>query len=273
MDYFKANMLKMIFPVNENDEYMEWSYEMLYHKHGKVYIVDSKVMDEKRAMLLEIFVSRFILLHELGHIFNGHCKFVTDITNGEMDFIPMHYIGKKELNEKQALDIRTLEFDADAFAVTQSIMHIVSIYSDFEKQVDIKDMEPEDLFYWWGFAIRSHFLVCEDSYIKKGYSKKMTHLPSVARWTQVCVIATELIDEYNILEGKKKCFNQKIIDGSIEAERVFNDIKYTRYNWENQMISDEYYTEYKKEIDENWNNVKKILEKYARLPLWEESEM
>ena len=38
-------------------------------------IVDGK------AKLLEIFVSRFIILHELGHILNGHCKLLASKDN------------------------------------------------------------------------------------------------------------------------------------------------------------------------------------------------
>ena len=205
------------------------------------------------------------------NIWNGHCKWVTSITNGQLDFIPMYYVDKNEINEKQALDIRTLEFDADAFAVTQSMVHIIFLYNNFEKQVDIKDMEPEDLFFWWGFAIRSHFLLCEDSQIDERYNKKMTHLPSIARWTDVCATATDWIDQHNIIpEEKKKRFNQKIVYGSMEAEKVFNEIKYTGYNWEEQLFSDGHYVEYKDAIDKNWNNVKNALKEYARLPLWEE---
>ena len=90
------------------------------------------------------------------NIWNGHCKWVTSITNGQLDFIPMYYVDKNEMNEKQALDIRTLEFDADAFAVTQSMVHIIFLYNNFEKKVDIKATASLVFFFWWRFARLSY---------------------------------------------------------------------------------------------------------------------
>ena len=273
MDYFRNRMFEKVYPNKDYEERSTWSYEMLYNLQGKVYFIDSKVMENKVADLLEIFVSRFIVLHELGHIFNGHCRFLESITGGKMEFIPMYYMGKGKIREELALDIRTLEYDADAFAVTQSMLHLFFLYNNFIDEVHIEGMKKDDLFYWWGFAIRSHFLLCEDSYIEKDYDKSITHIPSVGRWSDACINATENIEKLNLSDENKRQFNQKIADGAIEAEKIFNQIKYTQYNWEEQLVSNKSYIEFRNEIDKNWNKVKCKLEKYTRLPLWEDDDV
>ena len=78
--------------------------------------------------------------------------------------MPMYYNdNNKSENETEVLDIRTLEMDADAFAATQSMIHLSYLYDHSEKEIEIPYMEPQDIFYWWAFAIRSHFLICEDT--------------------------------------------------------------------------------------------------------------
>lgn len=195
MENDKIKFLSNFNVTNEEYELKNMSYEGVYFKDGKYHIYDSKVIDDSKAQLLEIFVSRFIILHELGHILNGHCKLLAEkFTLIGLKYIPLYYFEKdKSLDDETSLNIRTLEMDADAFAATQSIYHLIYLYKNFEHQVKI-DMEPYDIFYWWSFALRSHFLICEDQFIDLYYYKKMTHLPSTARWTLIYNSALNVID-------------------------------------------------------------------------------
>lgn len=268
MEYFRVITLKKLGYSEEKSECETMSIETIRFKADDVYLLDSKVGEKKKTILLEVFVSRFIVLHELGHIINGHCKFLKKSSNGTMEFMPMYFNEKKVLSEKEALDIRTLEMDADSFAATQSMAHNIFLYTDFENQVAIYDIEPKDIFYWWAFAIRSHFLVSEDSHRYNNYFKTMTHLPSVARWTMIYTIAIELIDEYNISEGEKESFKREIDRGTMCAEEVFNEIKFSNYSWINEISATNHFKLYKSEVDDNWENIKKKLNEYTRLPLW-----
>lgn len=127
-------------------------------------IFDNRIIDDIKARMLETFISRFIFLHELGHILNGHCKLLANKMHDTSYFMPMYYNdNNKPENETEALDIRTLEMDADAFAATQSMIHLSYLYDHSEKEIEVPYMEPQDIFYWWAFAIRSHFLICEDT--------------------------------------------------------------------------------------------------------------
>ena len=123
------------------------SYEAIIFKEGEAKIIDSKIVDDAMAKLLVIFVSGFIILHELGHILNGHCKLLAHMQQQKTCFIPMYYNKKKKsVDDKEALNIRTREMDADACATTQSIYHLVFLYDDFEKQVKVSNMGTQDIF-------------------------------------------------------------------------------------------------------------------------------
>ena len=187
-----------------------------------------------------------------------------------MNYIPFYYYkNEKFLDEKSALDIRTLEMDADAFAATQSIVHVLYLYKNFESQVKIR-MEPKDIFYWWSFAVRSHFLMCEDQFMDNAYYKTMTHLPSSARWSLIYLSALEVIGSCDMIEQEKKEFKELIIKGALNAEVKFNNIKFSMYSWIKEIDSNMQYVSYRDEINSNWVKIKTQLKKYSRLPLFGE---
>lgn len=243
------------------------SYEGVLFREGQVEVFDSKLVDDGKAKLLEIFVSRFIVLHELGHVLNGHCKLLANKCNVTgLNYIPLYYYeNEKLLAEDSALDIRTLEMDADAFATTQSIYHVLFLHKNYESQIRIK---PHDVFYWWSFAVRSHFLTCEDQFMDNNYYKKMTHLPSNARWTLIYTSTLEVIDSCNIIEEEKKMFKELITKGAIDAEVKFNCIKYSNYDWVNEIDNNIQYINYTNEVNINWEKLIIQLQEYARLPLF-----
>lgn len=271
MEHDKVNFLRYLNITKDDDELKKISYEGVFFRDGEVEIYDSKLVDDKKAKLLEIFVSRFIILHELGHVLNGHCVFLANKCNVTgLKYIPVYYSGNEVLlNEESALDIRTLEMDADAFAATQSILHVLFLYKNFESQVEIK-MKPHDIFYWWSFAVRSHFLMCEDQFMDNNYYKKMTHLPSNARWTLIYNSTLEVIGSCNLIDQEKKMFKALITKGAIDAEGKFNSIKFSDYNWINEIAKNRQFSNYRDEVNINWEKLKGQLQKYARLPLFGE---
>lgn len=279
-DYFskileqdKNTILKIIINKElEDDELKEMSYEGIIYKKGIPIIYDSKLVDDSKAKLLEIFVSRFIVTHEIGHILNGHCKLLASKSQKETHFIPMYYTANSgSMSSQEALDRRTMEMDADAFATTQSMLHVLYLYSDFDRQVKIKMMEPKDIFYWWAFAIRSHFLVCQDRFVDNRFHEKMTHLPSNARWIMILTTALDLLPQYNITDQEKKCFREKIIQGATEAEIKFNNIKFTKYDVFNEITENKDFETYRSEVNYHWERMKSLLLEYSRLPLFNES--
>lgn len=263
------------FLVYEN-EIGEVSYEgVIYDNNGKAKIIDSKVIDLGIARLLNIFVSRFILTHELGHLLNGHCRYLNSRRFGSVQYIPIFYNDTdKNTIDISALDWRTLEMDADAFAATDNFRNLVLLYNKFEEKVDSKlNIQPIDLFYWWAFAIRSNFLLMQYIFNDNYYKQDMTHLPSAARWSLIIGSIDGIINKEVYLiscrDGdRKEKIMKTIIEGSRYAENYFNEKFFTEYNWMEDGIKDKDYKEYITEIHTNWKNIKSELKNFSRLPLY-----
>ena len=154
-DYFAESMsektidfLRKIRPSDSDEELKKISYEGIIYRNGKVETINSKIEDDEKVKLLEIFASRFIVLHEFGHVFNGHCNYLAaELQFENRDGFYMYFDEHgSAINEKDSLNIRTLEMDADAFAATQSMSHLCFLYENFDKEVNIK-IGKEDLFY------------------------------------------------------------------------------------------------------------------------------
>lgn len=269
---WKNSFLREIMPDKSEEEINKMSVESIVFRNGKVELTDSKVFNDDIAVILEIFVSRFILFHELGHIFNGHCKYLAKCNKNEFNYMPMYFGENYMLNNKiSALDIRTMEMDADAFATTQGLVHIVYLYNNFSTQVGIKSIQPIKIFFLWTFAIRSHFLLCEDHFADNNYFPEMKHLPSIARWNLVWgSIDSILKSDSSFNNLNKEIILNELINGAIYAEKTFNELKCSLYRWEDEIDGNDMYYKYIREINDNWAKLRKSLENYSRLYLYEE---
>lgn len=273
-NYYKNKLLEKLMDNVSEEDLKKMSYEAISFSNGNPEIVDGKKIVDERTKLLEIFVSRFILLHEYGHIFNGHCNFIAE--KGKKDVvIPMRYADGIDAENVTSLDIRTLEMDADMFAATQSMYHLLFLYTEFDSQVKCEGIKkPMDLFFWWAFAIRSHFLLCEDKFADvNNFTNDMKHFPSNIRWDMIVNTVMEIVEKMiNPDVVSRDEVKKRIFDGAIEAEKVFNELKYTKYSWFDEINENEQYDYYKKQVDLNWETLVKQLEKYSRCPLYGGSE-
>lgn len=267
MEYQKDRFLMSILPDMDEEKVRKLSVEGLLRQGEKIQVWDSKVISADKANLCSIYVSRFILQHEMGHIFYGHCKYIRRY-GGDLEYLPMYYNNNQD-SKVPLLDIRAMEVMADIFATMQSFEHVVEIYSDFKNQVWIQGVQPNELFFWWSFAIRSHFLLCLDCYNDHSYSPSMKHLPSNARWNLVLEIISGTIksDMYNNV-FKKESIYQELLQGAIYAEEVYNEIKFTSYDWIKEIESDTKYYEYMDEVRANWEQLQSKLEEYSRIAIY-----
>ncbi len=232
------------------------------------------------AELLCTFVHRFVFMHELGHLLNGHCAYINNKTNGKVKYMPMcpEDIENKNGKEKESgvsyLDYRTMEMDADAFSVQENLKYIIYLYEEFDNMFNKPFyIKPMDLFFWWTFAIRSQFLLQQDSLIKEFFCDEMTHLPSIGRWGLIWGLINRIVTEKMfILNYKNGDSEQKmykaLMDGVLQAEIYYNKIKYTNYNSVREIINNEEFAKYEKEINNNWNNnLLAILREYCRIKI------
>ena len=80
-----------------------------------------KCLNSEIVELVIVLSYRFIILHEFGHLFNGHCNFLCSLNHDKNFKLKMINNNKKDY--AYALCERTLEYDADSFAATQSILY------------------------------------------------------------------------------------------------------------------------------------------------------
>lgn len=259
----------------------EASYEFIkFDANGNPNLFDSKVIDYKLAGLLTIFVSRFIITHELGHLLNGHCEYLNSKEQNDIQYIPMfEKDNSKNIKNVSSLDFRTLEMDADAFAATDNFRNLLLIYEKFEDLVD-KDLniEPIELFYWWSFAIRSNFLITQKILNDEEYRPDKKHLPSVARWVLIFSSIVNTIDEglykinYRTGDNKEKLL-EYITKGFVFAEKQYNDRFYTNYNCLEETINSTDYNNYVTATQRNWENLRNELSEFSRLPLYKSNNV
>ncbi len=185
--------------------------------------------------------------------------------------IPMYYTDNMRRQNISALDIRIMEMDAEMFAVTQSILHLLFLHRNFNSQVQCEGIKPMDLFYWWAFAIRSHFLLCGDRLADTNrYSEDMKHLPSNARWGMIVNTVVEIIENVinpTVLNTSEAC--GKFFRGAKEAEVVFNELKFTSYSFYDELYENGQYKHYYNQVNTNWKKIVKELKAYSRCPLFE----
>ncbi|AHC44257.1 MULTISPECIES: hypothetical protein [Bacillus] len=280
-DYFysftKMQSETFLKKLNFNDEdETEVSYEFFkFNDNGKYTIFDSKIIDIKLAGLLTIFVSRFIITHELGHLLNGHCEFINSKDEKSIQYIPMFEKDNSQTPKTiSPLDFRTLEMDADAFAATDNFRNLILLYERFEEMVDGDlNIKPIELFYWWSFAIRSNFLITQRILNDEEYKADKTHLPSVARWILILGSILNPIESdtykinYRVGDNKAKLL-QSLAAGFVYAEKCYNEVFYTNYNCIEETSNSADYEYYATATQKNWGNLQSELNAFSRLPLY-----
>ena len=111
-------------------------------------------------------------------------------------------------------------------------------------------------------------MICQDRFMDNNYYKKMTHLPSIARWNLICNLTLEFIDNLNMKTAEKEKIMDIICSAALDAERKFNEIKMTHYSWIEEIQRSDYFKEYIEEVNNNWKKIKVFLNEYTRLPLY-----
>ena len=227
--------------------------------------------------LLSLIALRFVVAHEFGHLFNGHC----DLLNTLYAVPKAEMIIKRIIpvfSESYALDHRTMEMDADSAAATSSIDNIVMLYQCWEEN---KNITPYDgigdrnqLFKLWSFAVHSVFLIFEGLH-KTDYSGLSFYLPNEARAMLVFNGAINALDEwikhgvFACTEQDKLLIEQQVLKGILEAEEYFNRKFGHNYNYIASTHGNTMYVKYADEVLDYWNKkLRKKLEKYSRTPLY-----
>lgn len=235
------------------------------------------------ADLMALLASRYICAHELGHLLNGHAYLLNTLYGTQS----IKMIEKSETslpNEKikldYALDRRTLEMDADAFATTVGIINITGILQQketFSEYLDILE-SPYQIFELWAFAIHSVFMQFELA-CPSNYDKKCFYLPNEARQILNFGSVNETIDlligegAFQCSEAEKNVIMEYVGQGIHEAERYFVSVYNMKYASVEQNMRNQSFIDYVDEVRCHWDNdLRHKLKKYARAILYSPKE-
>lgn len=235
-------------------------------------------MDIKKQIyqLIMTDISRFILTHEIGHLLNGHVEYLQEKSENKLNCFEMNFSYKdSEAIKKNILLIKTLEYDADSFAAFNSIEHILSLYNNFEKDVENLHLPPKKLFFWWAFSMRFLFMLFEEEGLNN--DKDSVYLPNLIRFNMILNIAFIYLEQKEI-DGFIRYTNKdnldtittEIINGITTSEEYFNKKNGTNMDYINDMkimMSNNCIKNQVQEVEENWKVINTELSHYSRLSM------
>lgn len=233
---------------------------------------------ENMALYAAIFAIRFIFTHEMGHIMNGHTRYLNTVYMNPK--IKMRIESSVD-DSKYCLDRRTMEMDADAAAITSSFDNVAILYKYHYMEQPISLLrKKEEIFSIWSFSIAAIFMLFETN-SESEYDSNGFYLPNEARFIMVMNAAYEMAQLYvkhdivPELEINKVEIFDSILYGVKECERFFQIIYNKSFLWSDKILNpDEFYKYYSSEVLENWDNgLKNKLEKYSRVPLYDKDKV
>ncbi|WP_026658212.1 hypothetical protein [Butyrivibrio sp. AC2005] len=249
-----------------------------YNKSIDKILLTGEPKDEKRGVLaryLGFSGCQFILLHELGHILNGHTELMTSLGLAENGF---NMIAKAILDQKidcytgYSLDRRTLEMDADAFAYSTTFQEILAMFSDKDDFYINHLSNPIDIFFLYGVMHMLVFLYLEYEF-PIAYDKKNTYLPNSCRYALGFGIFEKILQDNGFTQGYINIILPRILGGGKIASKFFNMIYHTDYNFLEMAVHDNNLKEYVDEVNTHWEKeMKRRLKKYRITKLFNEED-
>lgn len=241
---------------------------LLMKTHECIYTLianDESISNEDEKALISTFLfsisSHFVIAHEFGHIYLGHCDLPNLKTSTN---ISLHIAYDSRLGITP-LDFQTLEMNADSLAMCRTVDYvlfrpyhhigILSLIHDQNRALELLIRAINITF----FVLRHMMPPMADPYYQ--YKK---HHPIFLR--QIMNLST-LLKYINYVHGYDISFNY-IISVFASDEAKLCDLYYI------PLVADHYMNDltplmldYEQSLRNNWNNIRDKLLPYARSPL------
>lgn len=218
--------------------------------------LDNQLARRTLVNVLTIMAIEFIILHELGHIYNGH-----------LEFDSVSRLRRMLLHEGN-LESRTIEMDADAYATTRSFSKYLQ--QNIESEMKIIASNKLDMLRFWVFATHSFFFLFEQTFLNYDEMHLEDYYPRIIRQALNMEISTRIVSEYepDLVENYEKVLN----DTFSLAENVYSRIggrSASRRKEEILTINDPRVVSYMEQVDEYYEStLRHKLGKYARHNLY-----
>ncbi|WP_018306941.1 hypothetical protein [Desulfitobacterium hafniense] len=204
---------------------------------------------------------KFLIAHEIGHIFNGHTKYYKDVRN---QIKRIEENGGKDLTKLNQLylDLQTMEMDADAFAICRLIDEVIDLFITKDKILELLKT-PSDVIKLLIYAIHGIFYLCKDT-DQVNYMKK-EHPPSLIRESLIYeAMIGYFSKKYNLDVSAVLANNLGTIDRHFYYVDNASNSQFMKYLDEFAEEADTYA---EKIMNNYWEKVSLILEADARLPI------
>lgn len=242
------------------------SAEGIYFEDGIPKAFDTKNRDLDITRIIVVFVYRFIICHEFGHLFRGHFEHFFNCARNNMGFIPMEFSGciSRDMLDQSKKDIYTMEWDADCFASIESMRELLFLYGNYDTQVKKPDRSvPKELFLWWGYSVAILLHKIQALYFEEYEKRNIIYTP-IVRMRNITNSALEALDIitdglYSIDEINE--MKRLISKGVILAEELIIHYEKTDYGWSNN--SEEDIREALSILINNWDMLKNVLKNSA----------
>ena len=233
------------------------------HMDGNSYNIDNYIptKDEDKiiAEYMAMFAIKFVILHEMGHLYNGHVEYLKKKLNIKK------LAECKDENSISELDNRTIEMDADAFAISMLVREIIDYKNQYDELYKVLDNENK-IYTILAYGINIIFLLMEEDYGDK-YSSK--YLPLIYRRILAidCIITNE-----RVIRGRKsqdELIRNNIYNSFIDVQNCYYVLKDVsmedREHFKNKILN--YDNEIVNDVNKNWQVIRKELKNYTRLGL------
>jgi len=219
-------------------------------------------VDRKRKIIAEylsMFAIKYIILHEIGHLYNGHIFLV--LKNVSLSS-QISMLNNKNFSIK-ALDLQTMEMDADAFAISRLIDESLVMIEKDKLLLSVLDNKLE-IYFLLIYAIHCLFLLIKE----EQNGNNLSHLPRLVRdmINLDCAKTNIIFKANNIITGKK--FMEMAYSSYFEAEQNYNIVfnKITNMDEINECTNPQVLNNVKM-VEANWVVLKEKLKPYARIRL------
>ncbi|KLA22692.1 MULTISPECIES: hypothetical protein [Bacillus] len=203
---------------------------------------------------LQVFSIIYILFHEFGHIYNGHIDY------DELKYLQMF----ADNSSLKYLHSKTIEMDADAFAINRAyefIESLIAIRSKEDKPYNVREFSYKSLM----FAVYSFYLFFEDIIDVNNLSKKY-YFPSKLRQMFNITIIEQLVEKnHNYFLEKLYTINDET---ALQCEECWGKYTNTPFNPTSILLLQS--KKVKEDIHKvhlHWNQIRDELQDVARLPL------
>lgn len=254
---------------------------------SKQILLTGRPNDQSRCTVAEytsLLAIRYIIAHELGHMLNGHTYLIKNlysVPKVEMIFKSLVFnLSHGDLTD-YALDRRTLEMDADAFAATIGITNLIGIIDPSKEFGDFIDCleQPLQIFELWTFAIHSIFMIFELEN-PSNYSNTSFYLPNNAR--EALNLSSAMITlDFMISKGYFVCSDERYSliknyfkSGINKAESFFNAYRHTNFHFISNFLNNVDTGIYCDRVLDHWNKkMRARLQDYTRAILYNNEGM